>query len=205
MLAAILLRLVLAGIPASGAPYEEFILAPSSRTVYPTSIHRVDGIVTNSQSLVSSKNGSAILTGNSCITLDYGKNIGGVVSLSIGSVSSPAILGLTFAESNLWINRAASDANSDAGLDSPLWLPVDGLGTYSVAREFDRGAFRYLSIVSNSSAAVEVQLVSVEFTASPTQELRSYTGYFNSDDELLNRIWYAGEYLDTHAWCPSEG
>lgn len=198
-----LLPLALAGLAASATPYDEYILAPSSRTIYPASLHRANGTVTNAQSLVgvpsssssSSANGSAVFRGNSSVTFDYAKNIGGIVSVTVGAVSAPpAILGLTYTESSFWINGAASDATSDAGLDSPVWLRVDGPGTYTVAREYDRGGFRYLSIVSNSSGTVEVQSVAVNFTAAPEQDLREYTGYFHSDDELLNRIWYAGEY-----------
>lgn len=195
MLAAIVALLVFVGLVTSATPYDDYILAPSSRTVHPASIHRVNGSVSNAQSLVTSTNGSAILRDNSSITLDYGKNVGGLVSITVGAVASTdAVVGVTFTESSLWINGAASDATADAGLDTPLWITVgEGPGTYTVAREFDRGAFRYLSVVSNSTGAVEIQNVAVEFTAAPTQDLRMYTGYFHSDDELLNRIWYAGE------------
>lgn len=194
LLTALALPACLGGV----APYSEHILAPSSRTIYPLSVYRTNGTVTNPQSLLSSNantTGPAIFNGNSSITFDYGKNIGGIVSITVGSVSSPdAILGVTFTESNLWINGAASDATADAGLDSPLWFLVgDGPGTYTVGKEFDRGAFRYLSVVSNSSGTVEVQSVEVQFTAAPEQDLQAYTGYFHSNDQLLNRIWYAGK------------
>ncbi|KAJ4396746.1 hypothetical protein N0V93_000968 [Gnomoniopsis smithogilvyi] len=184
---------------AGVTPYSEYILAPSSRTILPPSVYRTNGTVTNPQSLLSSSEnttGPAIFNGNSSITFDYKQNIGGIVSITVGSVSSSnAVLGVTFTESNLWINGAASDATADAGLDSPLWFSVgDGPGTYTVGREFDRGAFRYLSVVSNSSGTVEVQRVEVQFTAAPEQDLQAYTGYFHSNDELLNRIWYAGAY-----------
>lgn len=195
----LLIPLLLADRVLSATRYAEYILAPESRTIYPASIRRTNGTVSNAQSLVAGTNGSATLAGNSSITFDYGKNIGGVVSVTVGSAPSDAVLAITFTESSLWINGQASDATADAGLDSPLWLPVGGgPGTYSVAREFDRGAFRYLSLVSNSSAAVEVESVAVNFTAAPTQDLRGYSGYFHSNDELLNRIWYAGK-------CPRAG
>lgn len=194
LLTASLLSVCLAGVD----PYNEYILAPFSRTIYPPSIRRTNGTVNNAQSLLSSSSnttGAAVFKGNSSITFDYEKNIGGIVSLTVGSVSSPdAVLGVTFTESSLWINGAASDATADAGLDTPLWLSVGaGPGTYTVATEFDRGAFRYMSVVSNSSGTVELQSVQVEFTAAPEQDLKAYTGYFHSNDELLNRIWYAGK------------
>lgn len=203
-----LLPLALLSVATSAARYEEYILAPSSRTVYPASIHRVNGTVTNAQALIptadssssSSTNATTLIHGNSSVTLDYGKAIGGRVSLHIGSVSTTTsdavILGVTFTESDFWINGAACDATADAGLDSPLWFTLDGPGTYTAASEFLRGSFRYLSIVSNSSAAVEIQSVTVNFTAAPEQDLQAYTGYFHSDDEVLNRVWYAGKWRD---------
>lgn len=182
---------------SAAAPYGEYILAPSSRTVYPASVYRVNGTVSNAQSLVDSpSNATAILRGNSTITFDYGKNIAGLVSVTVGASSSPdAVLALTFTESNLWINGKASDGTADAGLDTPLYLAVGaGPGTYTVGDEFERGGFRYLSVVSNSTGTIEVKSVVVDYRAAPAQEdLTSYTGYFHSNDELLNRIWYAGK------------
>lgn len=199
MLHGLALPLFLLGqLASAAAPYGEYILAPTSRTVYPASVYRVNGTVSDAQSLVDApSNATAILRGNSTITFDYGKNIAGLVSVTVGASSSPdAVLALTFTESSLWINGKASDGTADAGLDTPLYLSVGaGPGTYTVGDEFERGAFRYLSVVSNSTGTVEVKSVVVDYRAAPTQEdLTSYTGYFHSNDELLNRIWYAGAY-----------
>ncbi|EHK96005.1 hypothetical protein M7I_8318 [Glarea lozoyensis 74030] len=174
-------------------PYSNYILAPESRTIYPPRIHQVNGTLTNSKSLIGGPNGTATFNGVSSITFDYTKNIGGVVSVKVGKSSSPdAFVGLTYTESSLWINGQGSDATADAGLDEVIWLPVgEGPGTYTVERKYDRGAFRYLSVVSNSSATIDVQGVSVYYTAAPAQDLRGYSGYFHSNDELLNRVWYA--------------
>jgi hypothetical protein len=176
-------------------PFSEYILAPNSRTLFPATVHQVNGTVTGAESLAGSSTGSAVFNGVSAVTFDYGKNIAGLVSVTVGNVSSPdAFIGLTFTESSIWINGQASDACSDAGLDEVLWLPVgNGPGTYTVDDSHERGAFKYLSLVSNSSALIEVTSVSTNFTAAPTQDLQAYTGYFHSDDELLNRIWYAGK------------
>ncbi|POS74643.1 hypothetical protein DHEL01_v206966 [Diaporthe helianthi] len=189
---------LLGRLTSAAAPYGEYILAPTSRTIYPASIYSVNGTVSDAQSLIDSpSDATALLRGNSTITFDYGKNIAGLVSITVGTSSSPdAVLALTFTESNLWINGQASDGTADAGLDTPLYLSVGaGPGTYTVGDEFERGAFRYLSVVSNSTGTVEVKSVVVDYRAAPTQDdLTSYTGYFHSNDELLNRIWYAGAY-----------
>lgn len=202
MLAYFLGALLLGGHTSATSLYSEYILAPDSRTVLPATIYKVNGTVSNAQSLVKATNGSAIFNGNSSITFDYEKNVAGVVSVTVGSVSdADAIISVTFTESNLWINGLASDATADAGLDTPLYLEVGaGPGTYTVAREFERGAFRYLSLFSNSSS-VEVQGVSINFTAAPGSDLQSYPGYFHSNDDLVNRIWYAGRFQ--HQTYPS--
>jgi hypothetical protein len=177
-------------------PYDAYILAPESRTIYPSTIHKVNGTVTNADSLIGGPGGSATFHGVSSVTFDHGKNIAGVVSVTVGTSSShDAQIGLTYTESSLWINGQASDATADAGLDEVLWLPVgQGPGTYTVARYHERGAFRYLSLVSNLDVSIEVTSVVTNFTAAPVQDLRAYKGYFHCNDEVLNRIWYAGKF-----------
>lgn len=190
-------------------PYSEYILAPDSRTVYPYSVYQVNGTVSHADSLVGSAGGSATFRGVSSVTFDYGKNIAGVVSVIVGlSSSTGAVLGLTYTESNLWINGEASDATADAGLDEVLWLPVgQGPGTYTVDRIHERGAYRYLSVISNASADIEVTVIITNYTAAPVQDLRGYKGYFHSSDEKLNRVWYAGmstsvlKVLGVFEWC----
>jgi hypothetical protein len=47
----------------------------------------------------------------------------------------------------------------------------------------------------NSAGWVDLSGVSLYFTASPGMaDLRAYPNYFQSNDDLLNRIWYAGAY-----------
>ncbi|KAF8847178.1 Six-hairpin glycosidase [Acephala macrosclerotiorum] len=194
----LLFAAVLGSRLVAAIPYSEYILAPETRTLYPAAVHKVNGTVTNAASLIGSSTGSAVFYGNSSVTFDYGKNIAGVVSVTIANSSSPdALIGLTYTESSLWINGQASDATADAGLDEVLWLPVGkGPGTYTVERYHERGAFRYLSLVNNGSASIVVTSVVTNFTAAPLQNLREYAGYFHSNDELLNRIWYAGAYTN---------
>ena len=79
----------------------------------------------------------------------------------------------------------------------PQLIPKEVILTLRFAApEHQRGGFRYMTLVSNSSSTVELKSVSVHFTAAPSQELQAYSGYFHSNDELLNRIWYAGAYTN---------
>ncbi|KAF2194219.1 glycoside hydrolase family 78 protein [Zopfia rhizophila CBS 207.26] len=180
--------------------YQDYVLAPASRTLHPVSVYKVNGTVSGAQSLVMGSLGSAVFHNKSALTLDYGKNIAGVVSLLIGDASAAMQgIGITFSESSLWISGLGSDATAESGIDEILWIRPTSPGTYTVSREHERGAFRYLSLVHNSSGALEVKEVTTYFTAMPhygEDQLRSYTGYFHCDDELINRIWYAGAYTN---------
>lgn len=72
-----------------------------------------------------------------------------------------------------------------------------GPGEYTVDREHARGGYRYLSLINNGTDEIVLTGLSVYYTAAPTQDLQSsYTGYFHTNDELLNRVWYAGAYTN---------
>lgn len=183
---------------ASRVPYQEYILAPASRDLVPQSVYEVNGTVVNPKALTQSSGGTTTFAGVSSVTYDFGKNVAGLVSLGVDSVSSSsAFMGVTFTESSLWISSEACDGTADAGLDSPLWFPVGhGPGIYTAAEKHLRGAFRYLTLVSNTTAAVSLNSLHITFTAAPTQNLRDYSGWFHSDDDLINSIWYAGAYTN---------
>jgi len=165
-------------------PYSEYILAPHSRTLYPVSVHSSNGSVSAPESLTFSP-GSTIFRGDSATAYDFGKNIAGVVTLTIGLVSGEdQFIGVTFSESSLWISNKSCDATADAGKDETLWFKLDGPGTYTAPREKERGGFRYMTLVHNTTGSVEVTAAQVHFTAMPHWEedaLRNYTGYFHSD------------------------
>lgn len=207
--ASLILGPLLWAASCTGIPYDEYILAPATRDLIPASVYQVCGSVVGASALTSDSSATnATFSGISSATYDFGRNVAGIVSVGIGSSSSQdAFIGVTFSESSLWINTKASDATADAGLDSPLWFPVgSGPGVYTAERKHNRGGFRYLTLVSNTTATVSVNSVQVNFTAAPTQDLRAYTGYFHSNDELINKIWYAGAY--TNQLCtidPADG
>lgn len=108
-------------------------------------------------------------------------------------------IGLTYTESSLWISGEGCDATADAGIDEALWFRPTGPGNYTVSREHERGAFRYLSLLHNSTGSIEVEQVTVEYTAMPHWEgdqLRDYSGWFHCNENLLNRVFYAGAYTN---------
>jgi hypothetical protein len=102
-------------------PYSQYILAPTSRTLYPQSVFRTTGTVIHPADLLEDADGSLILNNTASVTYDFGKNIEGIVSLDILSTAVTQYVGVTFTESSLWISTFGSDATADSGLDEPLW------------------------------------------------------------------------------------
>ncbi|KIY72366.1 glycoside hydrolase family 78 protein [Cylindrobasidium torrendii FP15055 ss-10] len=195
--------LALSALSLVGAiPYSEYILAPPSRTIYPVSVYNINGTVSGASSLTTSNgssSGSAVFDGPSSVSFDHLIDIGGIVSVDVASITdNTTYIGVTFSESSLWVNELASDSTADAGFDEPVWLALNkGPGTYTVDTSHVRGGFRYLTIVHNGTGTTNVSGVSTDFTAMPHWEddaLQNYTGWFHSNDEKLNRVWYAGAY-----------
>ncbi|KAK0251480.1 hypothetical protein LTR91_016267 [Friedmanniomyces endolithicus] len=195
-------------LPAAAAiPYSEYILAPSQRVLTPVSVHRANGSVTNPSGLTIHGSGHTVLNSVSAITYDYGVNIGGLVSFTVGGVNgSNNFIGIGFSESSFWIAPDGSDATQNVGLDEILWYPVNKPGNYSVDNAHQRGGFRYLSLHHNSSGSVALSSVTTNFTAMPhyaDDAMRDYTGYFHCNNEQLNRVWYAAAYTDQLCTIPS--
>jgi hypothetical protein len=191
----------------SATKFSKYILAPNYRSVTPPVLYTVNGNVKNPNALctdVHNSQGVTFTGTNSSITLDFGKNIAGTVQFDVRSVSgSEEYLGFTFTESSMWISPNHCDSGSSATFDSPLWFEITSKGNYAAEKKHQRGGFRYMSIWHNSTGAVTLGDLSVNFTASPEMgDLRKYPGYFNSDSEKLNRVWYAGAY--TNQLCSAD-
>jgi len=98
--------LLLASISSCTAvKYSEYIYAPKSRTIYPETIYRSNGSISNAQNLVGAPSGGMTTFSNAAsVTFDFGKNIEGVVSVDIESIAASQHVGVTFTESSLWIS-----------------------------------------------------------------------------------------------------
>ncbi|KIJ59431.1 glycoside hydrolase family 78 protein [Hydnomerulius pinastri MD-312] len=193
---------------APPGPWDAFNYAPASRTVRPLYIHGTFGTVTDAEKLVESSSSSATLSGNgSYVTLDFGKEVGGLISLDIVNTTTTATFSLSFTESPVFISPTESDdssktvptMNSDGVEAVPAPLTV---GTFTMPPGLLRGGFRYLTIVSNADDALSIANVRLNITFEPemTGSLREYTGYFYAKDsaaedvDLLNKLWYGGAY-----------
>lgn len=180
---------------ARAAEDSRYIYAPASRTVTPVAVVKTTGTVADAGHLVSG--GVTRLSGRGAsVTLDFGKEVGGFVTVHFASSSDAGQqLGLAFSESSLGIGTAGDASNGGPAPDGAIYANVNGPGTYTMPASKLRGGFRYLTLFLNSSGAVDIDRLWLNFTAAPAMtNLRAYPNYFRSSDDLLNRIWYAGAY-----------
>ncbi|KAJ7881488.1 glycoside hydrolase family 78 protein [Mycena olivaceomarginata] len=201
----LLLAPVALGLAPSG-PWDAFNYAPKSKTVYPAAIREVEGTVTDSERLVNNA-GSATLSGQgSWVTLDFGVEVGGLISLNFDSVAPASSLALSFTESPSFIRPTASDDSSfpDASTTYDRVLPISAplaTGHWTQPAFSLRGGFRFLTIVSTVAGPVTLSNVSCAISFMPhVEDLRAYTGYFSApdpgfhDEDFLTKIWMAGAY-----------
>ncbi|KAF9459381.1 Six-hairpin glycosidase [Collybia nuda] len=186
--------------------WDVFNYAPTSKTVYPTAIHSVSGSVQNAQGLVGNA-GSATINGvGSWVALDYGKEVGGLISLNFNTITSTSAISLSFTESPSFIRPTASDDSSfpseNTTYDGVLRVPAPlKTGFWTQPASALRGGFRFLTIVSNANSPVTISNVSCAISFMPhVQDLRAYSGYFYAkdpvfhDEDFLTKVWYAGAY-----------
>lgn len=176
--------------------YEEYILSPASRDIVPSSILSTSGNV----SLSGNNTLAATLSGdNALTTFDFGRQVNGFVTLRFGASTTPGTkVGVAFTENVAYVGVKSDNSTATDVLDGTIYADAQPDGSFTFGREFARGSYRYLTLsTSDASALAEVLEVSTHFTAAPStadDKLREYSGYFYSDDDLLNRIWYAGAY-----------
>jgi len=203
-----MLPAALAALAAPPGAIEALNLSPTSRTVAPTAVQGTSGSVANPQNVLSGLP-TRISGRNSSLTLDFGKEVAGLVTLSFGAASDAnQQVGLAFSESSLFIG-ANSDisATHEGRQDGALTAAARSNSTYTMPTARLRGGFRYLTVFLGTSGWVELTRVSLNFTPAPGKaNPAAYANYFYSSDNLLNRIWYAGVYtVQTNIIASNQG
>ncbi|KAI1337475.1 Six-hairpin glycosidase-like protein [Xylariaceae sp. FL0016] len=161
------------------------------------------------------------------LTVAFKENIAGRVCINISAAIDNPIVKLAYSESHFFVGEK-SDATNDEAWDEPLSLHIRNLtGKVCVATEFNRGAFKYLTVYIDvipvlgsqntevgdsgrslyTKPSIKLSNIWVNSTSFPSQSSgRAYTGCFSSSSDLLNRIWYAGAYtLQLCTIPPNEG
>jgi Bacterial alpha-L-rhamnosidase 6 hairpin glycosidase domain len=187
--------------------------APATRTVHPVAVFKTNGSVVNAQNVL---NGDATaITGNGAyIVLDFGKEVGGIITLTFAAASDASqSVGLAFSESATYAGPSSDQSNGSGTPDGALIAMVSGAITYTVPQKFLRGGFRYLTVFLNSTGWVHLSGVSLDFSPDPERAVpNDYPNYFYCNDELLNQAWYGGAYTvqttivrnhEGRAWPPT--
>ncbi|KAK5087441.1 hypothetical protein LTR24_006710 [Lithohypha guttulata] len=194
---------LLSCISTARVPYSEYVLTPKSRTLRPSQVYNVNGTVDAAKDLTTKHSARTVFRGPSAVTYDFGKEVVGLVSFNVNEVVAPdeSFIGISFIESRLWINSEGCDATADSGIDQALWWSVEPGGTYTAEKWHQRGGFRYLNVYHNTTGDVTLSDLTVDYTAIPQyseEQLASgiQTGYFHCEDEQINRVWYAGAYMN---------
>lgn len=114
--------------------------------------------------------------------------VGGLISMNLDTVSSTSSFALSFTESPIFIRPFASDDSANSAenttYDGVLSIRAPlarGHWTQPVAAL--RGGFRYLTIVSTSTAPLTLSNVSCAISFMPhVTDMRDYAGYFYAPD-----------------------
>ncbi|KAK1229043.1 hypothetical protein PQX77_007907 [Marasmius sp. AFHP31] len=189
---------------APSGPWDDFNYAPSSRVVRPVSIRRTEGSVSGTQNLLTdSKNGTADIASGAWVTLDFGIEIGGLISMTIHPSSPTPQFALSFTESPQFISPTSSDDSSfpDASQTYDGVLPVGLNSTQSAflwtqPKATLRGGFRFLTIASKSTLGLSNVTCTISF-APHVADMRNYSGYFWAKDrsgfqdgDFLTKSWF---------------
>jgi hypothetical protein len=188
-------------------PWDSYINSPSSRITSPLNI------LSPNHTVLSSYPSKVLLSSDDPLLIfDFGKEVGGIVAINYTATGSGS-LGLAFSEARNWTGEASDGSNGKYRPkgDGALLVPISDTknGSYTMPDVSLRGGFRYLSVFRSGKSTLEVNItaVTLEISFQPTwSDLRAYGGYFYSNDDLINRIWYAGAYtLQTNAVPPDTG
>jgi len=192
---AVLATLVAAPSAGHAAEWDQYNLAPASRTIGPVSVFKTSGNVINPNNVLSGQ-ATAIVGSGSFITLDFGKEVGGYITLTFSAASDAnQSVGLAFSESSLYVGVDSDRSNGSSNPDGALTAAARAGTTFTVPRPFLRGGFRYLTVFLRSTGFIHLSGVSLAFTADPNRAVpNQYPNYFFSNDVMLNRAWYAGAY-----------
>jgi hypothetical protein len=175
-----------AGLPTwpSNPNWQALVPGSSNTNVKAVSVRETAGSVTNANALITS--GTATLSGTGAtILLDFGKEVGGNPYITVSSGSGT--INIYTSEAYSW-GKSGSTYKNDHG--SALTLSVNGANTYNGGL---RGGFRFMAIRLATSGTVNLTAAGVTFRAYPAGPAQ-YQGWFMSNDNQLNSMWYAGAY-----------
>lgn len=191
--------------PNNGS-WNNYKFSPSQRTVYGKEIYKHEGTIQEVENLlkVSSKE-SSILYQDSLVTIDFGFNTCGLVTIEFGDSTGDQELNLSYSESKLFIDKYTSDRSMDFFIEDGVHCIPARKGVFKSPWVKQRGAFRYLTLWTEKTGSIEIKKINTYMTCMPSlkDDLSNYSGYFYSNDDFVNTIWYAGAYTIQLSTMPS--
>jgi len=144
------------------------------------------GSVTNPKNVLTGK--ATTLAGKGTqIVLDFGKEVGGILSLQLSAASGNQSVGVAFSESSLYVGPNSDNSAGGGSPDGALSVAVAGATSWTSETKSLRGGFRYVTIFMQSTGSVDLTSVSLAFSPDPLRKIpNSYPNYFYSNDEVLN-------------------
>lgn len=172
---------------------DRYVVAPDDRMVPPESVVRADangGRIDDPDGLLAAGGAATYIErfsgGDPAIVLDFGKVVSGRVHIVTGASNQPPVQ-IAASEALQFLSR---DGDVTWGTQRPYGWQPDRSGDAFVSGQL---TFRYLMLYLTGNGYVEIDQVVLEFT--PFQGTPdTYAGCFESSDDELNRIWYAGAY-----------
>jgi alpha-L-rhamnosidase len=178
-------------------------LVPTDAKVCPVRVISTSGSVDNAQGIVCDGMMETTITVSAgspaTIVLDYGRNVGGIPFFDVGAVSGSIQMKASYSETNryLWENGDGAAPPAQAfgtGEGDPRRYDnyvVEKAGL--ITNYYNQGGQRYQLLTITGSGSVTLKQVGITYIADRTQPA-DYGGYFRSNDDVLNRVWYAGVY-----------
>lgn len=182
--------------------WSKYVRSPASTTLKPVSVVSTTGSVTNPEAMVLGGKGQTTLNNKfgepaPVLLLDYGQDVGGLPQYNIAHADRSNILQASFSEMLVNMTPTGDGAATTIGGNSgnpftfERYAVQQGASVKQSAQI--QGGFRYQRITLTQPGTVTLNGVDLTFTP-PLYTPSQYQGYFLSNDEQLNQIWFDGAY-----------
>jgi hypothetical protein len=185
---------------AADPGWTRYVEAPTSPVVRPVRVVSTTGDVSNPDALLQGHSGSTTLTypqGGTApvLVLDYGKEVGGSIHFTVASTSGSPTLQSSYSEvlANLTSTGDGGPQNGAGSGSANRYDSFTPTGASDLTGVNLQGGERYEMVTLTNPGTVALSSATIKF-ATVLQTASRYRGYFLSDSDLLNRIWYAGAY-----------
>src|SRR5439155_13769217 len=113
------------------------------------------GMVSNPTNILSGQP-TTLAGAGAQIVLDFGKEVGGILSLQFAGASGTPTLGVAFTESSLHVGPNSDNTAGGSNSDGALGVSVAGPMSWTSDGKYLRGGFRYVTVFMKSAGSVDI-------------------------------------------------